>query len=78
MQQKWNQILPRNTGLGPYIWLAFIVLPFYFIFRYPDTGSILAGSLMVAVFSSATGSRARAGAGGCIPASRSRWPFRRR
>ncbi|PLT44794.1 sensor histidine kinase [Paenibacillus sp. FSL W8-1187] len=50
MQQKWNQILPRNTGLGPYIWLAFIVLPFYFIFRYPDTGSILAGSLMVAVF----------------------------
>ncbi|MCM3749179.1 sensor histidine kinase [Paenibacillus pasadenensis] len=50
MQQKWHQVLPRNTGLVPYIWLIFIVLPFYFIFRYSDTGSIVAGSLMVAVF----------------------------
>ncbi|SDS30812.1 two-component system, NarL family, sensor histidine kinase DesK [Paenibacillaceae bacterium GAS479] len=50
MQQKWHQVIPRNTGLGPYIWLAFIILPFYFIFRFSDTASIIVGSQMVAVF----------------------------
>jgi two-component system sensor histidine kinase DesK len=48
--QKWYQIFPRNTGLSLYIWLAFVILPFYFIFRYPTTGHIISGSLLVAVF----------------------------
>ncbi|GGN94003.1 sensor histidine kinase [Saccharibacillus kuerlensis] len=31
--QKWYQIFQRSTGLNPYVWVVFYILPFYFIFR---------------------------------------------
>ncbi len=34
---KWYQIFHRNTGLSPYVWVVFCILPFYFIWvMYKD------------------------------------------
>ncbi|GAB6990190.1 sensor histidine kinase [Paenibacillus pini] len=48
--QKWYQILHKNTGLSPYIWVVFYILPFYFIFRSSATYQVVLGSVMIAVF----------------------------
>lgn len=48
--QKWYQILHKNTGLSPYIWVVFYILPFYFIFHSSATYQVVLGSVMIVVF----------------------------
>lgn len=48
--QKWYQILHRSTGLSPYVWVVFYILPFYFIFRLSSTYSVVLGSAMIVGF----------------------------
>ncbi|KKO54111.1 sensor histidine kinase [Paenibacillus sp. DMB20] len=48
--QKWYQIFHRNTGLSPYVWVVFYILPFYFIFRSTSTYQVVIGSIMILVF----------------------------
>lgn len=48
--QKWYQIFQRNTGLSPYIWVVFYILPFYFIFRSSAPYQIVLGSLLIIAF----------------------------
>jgi two-component system sensor histidine kinase DesK len=48
--QKWYQIFHRSTGLSPYIWVIFYILPFYFIFRSSSTNQIVLGSIMIVAF----------------------------
>lgn len=47
---KWYQIFHRNTGLSPYVWVIFYILPFYFIFRSTSTYQVVIGSIMILVF----------------------------
>jgi two-component system sensor histidine kinase DesK len=48
--QKWHSILQRNTGLSPYVWVVFYILPFYFILRSSSTYQIVIGIIMIIVF----------------------------
>ncbi|AEI45739.1 sensor histidine kinase [Paenibacillus mucilaginosus] len=48
--QKWYQIFQRNTGLSPYVWVVFYILPFYFIFRSSSTYEVVSGIVMIVVF----------------------------
>lgn len=44
------QIFPRTTGISPYVWLMFYILPFYFIFRASTDLEIASGILLTALF----------------------------
>jgi two-component system sensor histidine kinase DesK len=48
--QKWYQIFHKNTGLSPYVWVVFYILPFYFIFRSSSTYEVVIGILMILLF----------------------------
>ncbi|MDO3410010.1 sensor histidine kinase [Saccharibacillus sp. CPCC 101409] len=48
--QKWYQIFQRSTGLNPYVWVVFYILPFYFIFRSSTMYHAAAGIFMVIGF----------------------------
>ncbi|WP_028544432.1 sensor histidine kinase [Paenibacillus taiwanensis] len=48
--QKWYQIFHRNTGLSPYVWVVFYILPFYFIFRASSTYEVVIGIVMIVAF----------------------------
>ncbi|WNC15661.1 sensor histidine kinase [Brevibacillus brevis] len=48
--QKWYQILHKNTGLSPYVWVVFYILPFYFIFRSSSTMEVAIGIVMILMF----------------------------
>lgn len=48
--QKWYQIFHKSTGLSPYVWVVFYILPFYFIFRSTSTYQIVIGILMIVMF----------------------------
>ncbi|MCE3200679.1 sensor histidine kinase [Paenibacillus sonchi] len=50
--QKWHHIFHKSTGLSPYVWVVFYILPFYFIFRSAsvDQNQWVYGIVMVAVF----------------------------
>lgn len=47
---KWYQIFHRNTGLSPYVWVVFCILPFYFIFRSSSTPEVVSGIIMIILF----------------------------
>ncbi|MFD0588917.1 histidine kinase [Paenibacillus sp. GCM10027627] len=47
---KWYQIFHRNTGLSPYVWVVFCILPFYFIFRSSSTPEVISGIVIVILF----------------------------
>jgi two-component system sensor histidine kinase DesK len=47
---KWYQIFQRNTGLSPYVWVIFYILPFYFIFSATSTYQVVFGVVMIIVF----------------------------
>ncbi|WP_168119720.1 sensor histidine kinase [Paenibacillus sp. HB172176] len=47
---KWYQIFHRNTGLSPYVWVVFCILPFYFIFRSSSLAGVLSGIVMILLF----------------------------
>ncbi|OIB01207.1 histidine kinase [Paenibacillus sp. LC231] len=48
--QKWYQIFHKSTGLSPYVWVVFYILPFYFIFRSTSTYQVIFGTLMILMF----------------------------
>ncbi|WP_379133634.1 histidine kinase [Paenibacillus sp. sgz500958] len=48
--QKWHHIFHRNTGLSPYVWVVFYILPFYFIFRSTSMIQMVSGIVLIAVF----------------------------
>ncbi|MFD0671135.1 sensor histidine kinase [Cohnella sp. GCM10027633] len=48
--QKWHQTFHRNTGLSPYVWVVFCILPFYFIFRSSSMLEIGIGVTMIISF----------------------------
>lgn len=48
--QKWYQIFQRSTGLNPYVWVVFYILPFYFIFRSSTVFHAVIGIFMVIGF----------------------------
>ncbi|MGG3836031.1 sensor histidine kinase [Paenibacillus thiaminolyticus] len=48
--QKWYQIFYKSTGLSPYIWVVFYILPFYFIFRSSSTYQVGIGIVMILMF----------------------------
>lgn len=47
---KWYQIFSRSTGLSPYVWIVFCILPFYFIFRSSSTPQAISGIIMIILF----------------------------
>ncbi|AWX54331.1 MULTISPECIES: sensor histidine kinase [Brevibacillus] len=49
-KQKWYHILQKNTGLSPYVWVVFYILPFYFIFRSSSTYEAVIGIIMIILF----------------------------
>ncbi|KGE16786.1 sensor histidine kinase [Paenibacillus wynnii] len=48
--QKWHHIFHKSTGLSPYVWAVFYILPFYFIFRSSSMYEVVSGIIMIAVF----------------------------
>ncbi|MEC0090340.1 sensor histidine kinase [Paenibacillus macquariensis] len=48
--QKWYQIFHKSTGLSPYVWVVFCILPFYFIFRASSPYQVASGIIMTIVF----------------------------
>jgi two-component system sensor histidine kinase DesK len=48
--QKWHHIFHKNTGLSPYVWVVFYILPFYFIIRSSSTYEVVIGIIMILVF----------------------------
>ena len=47
---KWYHIFHRATGLSPYVWIVFCILPFYFILRSSSTPEIVSGIVMIILF----------------------------
>ncbi|WP_416151906.1 histidine kinase [Salipaludibacillus sp. HK11] len=47
MVEKWNWKVRKNTGLSPYVWVVFYILPFYFIVQDSSTPEISLGVAMV-------------------------------
>lgn len=47
---NWYQIFHRNTGLSPYVWVVFCILPFYYIFRSSSTPEVVSGIVMIISF----------------------------
>jgi two-component system sensor histidine kinase DesK len=48
--QKWYSIFHKSTGLSPYVWVVFYILPFYFIFRSSSTYQVVSGIIMILLF----------------------------
>ncbi|WP_018131112.1 sensor histidine kinase [Effusibacillus pohliae] len=48
--QKLNAMFRKNTGLSPYVWIVFYILPFYFIFRTSSLYQVAIGIAMVILF----------------------------
>nr|WP_244864965.1 sensor histidine kinase [Xylanibacillus composti] len=45
-----GELSRRNTGLSPYVWVVFYILPFYFIFRSTSPYTIAIGITLITVF----------------------------
>ncbi|TVX86822.1 sensor histidine kinase [Paenibacillus agilis] len=48
--QKWYHIFQRSTGLSPYVWVIFYILPFYFIFSSTSMYESIIGIALVLMF----------------------------
>ncbi|WP_067728050.1 sensor histidine kinase [Oceanobacillus damuensis] len=48
--QNWYHIFPKNTGLSLFAWIAFCLLPFYFIFRSSTPAEVMIGILLIGLF----------------------------
>ncbi len=46
----WFHIIPKNTGLSLFAWIAFCILPFYFIIRSATLYEIILGGAMIILF----------------------------
>lgn len=48
---KWYQIFSKNTGLSPYVWIVFCILPFYFILKsVSSTNGVILGIVLTIMF----------------------------
>ncbi|MDQ0253486.1 two-component system sensor histidine kinase DesK [Evansella vedderi] len=45
--KKWGEKFRKNTGLSPYVWIVFYILPFYFIFHDSSTWQVAIGIAMI-------------------------------
>ncbi|MBM7662618.1 two-component system sensor histidine kinase DesK [Bacillus mesophilus] len=48
--KKWGKLFRKNTGLSPYVWVVFYILPFYFIFHSSSTYEVAFGITMIVLF----------------------------
>ncbi|KAA0546241.1 sensor histidine kinase [Bacillus sp. BGMRC 2118] len=48
--KKIYQMFLKNTGLNPYVWVVFYILPFYFIFKSHSPFQTAIGITMIVVF----------------------------
>jgi two-component system sensor histidine kinase DesK len=48
--KKWHHIFHKSTGLSPYVWVVFYILPFYFILRSSSIYEVVIGIIMILVF----------------------------
>ncbi len=48
--KNWNEMFRKNTGLSPYVWVVFYILPFYFIFHSTSPYQIAFGITMIIAF----------------------------
>jgi two-component system, NarL family, sensor histidine kinase DesK len=48
--RHWIETLRKNTGLSPYVWVVFYILPFYFIFTSTSTYQIVLGIVLIITF----------------------------
>ncbi|WP_239298544.1 sensor histidine kinase [Paenibacillus sp. ACRRY] len=44
------QLFYKNTGLNPYVWLVFFILPFYYISQYSQLWTLVTGIVIILVF----------------------------
>lgn len=47
---KLIQLFRKNTGLSPYVWIVFYILPFYFIYHDSSTYTVVVGIVMILAF----------------------------
>lgn len=47
---KWKEIFRKNSGLSPYVWIVFFILPFYFIGQSSSTGMTILGIFLILLF----------------------------
>ncbi|WP_456276759.1 histidine kinase [Bacillus sp. AK128] len=48
--KKWGSIFRKNTGLSPFVWVIFYILPFYFIFHSSSPYQVAFGIAMIVMF----------------------------
>ncbi|GLO67540.1 MULTISPECIES: sensor histidine kinase [Oceanobacillus] len=48
--QHWYHLFPKNTGLSLFAWIAFCLLPFYFVLRSSSPIEIAVGVIMIVLF----------------------------
>ena len=49
--KNWFHIFPKSTGLSPYVWIIFCILPFYFIFKSTSSKlEMVLGIAMIILF----------------------------
>jgi two-component system, NarL family, sensor histidine kinase DesK len=48
--RNWIQFFRKNTGLSPYVWVVFYILPFYFIFQKSSPYQVGLGIAMIIGF----------------------------
>ncbi|MCQ6559786.1 sensor histidine kinase [Paenibacillus mendelii] len=51
---KWFRLLPKGTGITPYIWALLYILPFYFIFQSSSLSRIWIGIVLMIAFVAAS------------------------
>ena len=47
---KWHHIFSKSRGLNLYVWIAFCILPFYFVFRLSGPLEITIGLILIVLF----------------------------
>lgn len=47
---KWKELFRKNSGLSPYVWIVFFILPFYFIGQSSSTNITILGIGLILLF----------------------------
>lgn len=50
VMKNWDKMSRKNTGLSPYVWIVFYILPFYYIFHDTSTFQTVFGITMIISF----------------------------
>ncbi|UOE94878.1 sensor histidine kinase [Alkalihalobacillus sp. LMS39] len=48
--KSWKEKFRKSTGLSPYVWIVFYILPFYFVFHASSTPQIISGVVMIVIY----------------------------